>query len=91
MIIMFGISFAWVLAVEFYPSANRPYVDSTSNNSMLRRLSAITLQKGCLAAAWAARAAAVISIKLSGKSANDGTTGDTATNNTPPSIGSEGG
>lgn len=35
MVILLGVSFAWVLVVEFYPSENRPYVDSTSNNSML--------------------------------------------------------
>jgi 4-amino-4-deoxy-L-arabinose transferase-like glycosyltransferase len=33
--IMLAVSFSWVLIVEFYPAANRPYVDSTSNNSML--------------------------------------------------------
>ncbi|HEX3038889.1 MAG TPA: glycosyltransferase family 39 protein [Caproiciproducens sp.] len=29
------VSFAWVAVVELYPSNSRPYVDSTSNNSML--------------------------------------------------------
>ncbi len=35
MVIVLGVSFAWVLAVELYPSESRPYVDSTSTNSML--------------------------------------------------------
>ncbi len=34
-VIMLGISFAWVFAVELTPASSRPYVDSTSNNSML--------------------------------------------------------
>lgn len=34
-ILMIAVSFSWVLIVEFYPAANRPYVDSTSHNSML--------------------------------------------------------
>jgi len=34
-LIMLAVSFAWVFAVELYPSASRPYVDSTSKNSML--------------------------------------------------------
>ncbi len=34
-VIMLGISFSWVVAVELTPSTNRPYVDSTSTNSML--------------------------------------------------------
>jgi 4-amino-4-deoxy-L-arabinose transferase-like glycosyltransferase len=34
-IIMLAVSFAWVLTVELVPSSSRPYVDSTSNNSML--------------------------------------------------------
>ena len=33
--IVFVVSFAWVAAVELTPAANRPYVDSTSGNSML--------------------------------------------------------
>lgn len=33
--IMLAVSLAWVFVVEIYPSANRPYVDSTSSNSML--------------------------------------------------------
>lgn len=32
--IMVVISFAWVLAVDLYPSDNRPYVDSSTNNSV---------------------------------------------------------
>ena len=35
MVIVLGVSFAWVLVVELYPAESRPYVDSTSNNSML--------------------------------------------------------
>ncbi|TQI65780.1 glycosyltransferase family 39 protein [Clostridium sp. KNHs216] len=35
MVIVLAVSFAWVLAVEFYPSEDRPYVDSTSSNSMI--------------------------------------------------------
>lgn len=34
-VIMLAVSFAWVFVVELYPSTSRPYVDSTSNNSML--------------------------------------------------------
>lgn len=34
-VIMLAVSFAWVFAVELTPAANRPYVDSTSGNSML--------------------------------------------------------
>jgi 4-amino-4-deoxy-L-arabinose transferase-like glycosyltransferase len=35
MVILLGVSFTWVLVVEFYPAENRPYVDSTRTNSML--------------------------------------------------------
>ncbi|MBW7573717.1 ArnT family glycosyltransferase [Caproiciproducens faecalis] len=35
MVIVMAVSLSWVLIVEFYPSESRPYVDSTSNNSML--------------------------------------------------------
>ncbi len=34
-VIMLAVSFAWVFAVELTPSGSRPYVDSTSGNSML--------------------------------------------------------
>ncbi|WP_457942313.1 glycosyltransferase family 39 protein [Caproiciproducens sp. LBM24188] len=34
-LLMLGVSFAWVAAVELTPASNRPYVDSTSRNSML--------------------------------------------------------
>ncbi len=34
-VIMVAVSFAWVTAVELYPAESRPYVDSTSNNSMM--------------------------------------------------------
>ncbi|MCR4944471.1 MAG: glycosyltransferase family 39 protein [Clostridium sp.] len=33
-IIMVTISLSWAIAVQLYPSSNRPYVDSTSNNSV---------------------------------------------------------
>lgn len=33
--IMLAVSFAWVFAVELTPASSRPYVDSTSGNSML--------------------------------------------------------
>jgi 4-amino-4-deoxy-L-arabinose transferase and related glycosyltransferases of PMT family len=33
--VVFVVSFAWVAVVELTPAANRPYVDSTSGNSML--------------------------------------------------------
>ncbi|MCX7714875.1 MAG: glycosyltransferase family 39 protein [Clostridia bacterium] len=35
LVIMFGVSFSWVAAVELYPSDKRPYVDSSSENSVL--------------------------------------------------------
>lgn len=35
MAVMLGVSFAWVAAVDLTPESERPYVDSTSNNSML--------------------------------------------------------
>lgn len=33
--VMLAVSFAWVAAVDLTPASERPYVDSTSNNSML--------------------------------------------------------
>lgn len=34
-VIMATVSFAWVVAVDLYPSGSRPYVDSSSNNTVL--------------------------------------------------------
>ncbi|WP_413777975.1 ArnT family glycosyltransferase [Caproicibacterium sp. XB1] len=34
-VLMLGISFAWIAAVDLTPASQRPYVDSTSNNSAL--------------------------------------------------------
>lgn len=33
-LIMIAVSLSWALAVELYPASERPYVDSTSNNSV---------------------------------------------------------
>lgn len=35
MVIMLAVSFAWVFAVDLYPSSNRPYVDSSTNNTVM--------------------------------------------------------
>jgi len=35
MVIVLVVSFAWVFAVDFYPSNSRPYVDSSTNNSVM--------------------------------------------------------
>jgi len=35
MVIVLVVSFAWVFAVDFYPSNSRPYVDSSTNNSVI--------------------------------------------------------
>ncbi len=34
-VLMLGVSFAWVAAVDLTPASERPYVDSTSSNSVL--------------------------------------------------------
>ncbi|MCH4239966.1 MAG: glycosyltransferase family 39 protein [Oscillospiraceae bacterium] len=34
-VVMLGVSFAWVAAVDLTPASERPYVDSTTNNSAL--------------------------------------------------------
>lgn len=34
-VLMVGVSFAWIAAVDMTPASQRPYVDSTSNNSAL--------------------------------------------------------
>ena len=33
-VIMLAVSLSWAIIVEFYPSSDRPYVDSSSNNSI---------------------------------------------------------
>lgn len=35
MVIMLAVSFVWVFAVDLYPSSNRPYVDSSTNNTVM--------------------------------------------------------
>jgi len=92
-IIMLGVSFVWVLAVEFYPSANRPYVDSTSNNSMLELIVGHNGTERLFGSGMGGGMGGTNGDrdfdKIIRKSTNDGTTGDAAANNTPPSIGSE--
>ena len=34
MVLVFAVSFAWVFAVDLYPSNSRPYVDSSTNNTV---------------------------------------------------------
>lgn len=34
-VIVFAVSFSWVFAVDLYPSEDRPYVDSSTNNTVL--------------------------------------------------------
>ncbi|HEX3038495.1 MAG TPA: glycosyltransferase family 39 protein [Oscillospiraceae bacterium] len=35
MVIMLAVSSVWVIAVDLYPSSNRPYVDSSTNNTVV--------------------------------------------------------
>lgn len=35
LVIVAAVSFAWVIAVDVYPSGSRPYVDSSTNNTVL--------------------------------------------------------